>query len=153
MNDPFNLERFVTAQRGVYDQACAELRAGRKQSHWMWFVFPQLRGLGRSELATRYGIACREEAEAYLLHPLLGPRLRECSRLVGEIEGRTIEEIFGYPDHLKFHSSMTLFALARRKEWCLRPRCAGISPANTMARLESCSVSSTEHHAGKPAFR
>ena len=100
----------MTAQTAVYDRVCAELRAGEKRSHWMWFIFPQLTGLGRSRLATEYGIGSRQEAEAYLLHPLLGPRLRECSRLVAQIEGRTIEEIFGYPDHLKFHSSMTLFA-------------------------------------------
>jgi uncharacterized protein (DUF1810 family) len=110
MNDPFGLERFVTAQSGVYEQACAELRAGEKRSHWMWFIFPQLKGLGRSPLAIRYGIGSRQEAEAYLLHPLLGPRLRECARLVTRIEGRTIEVIFGHPDNLKFHSSMTLFA-------------------------------------------
>jgi uncharacterized protein (DUF1810 family) len=112
LNDPFSLERFVTAQCGIYEQACAELRAGEKLSHWMWFVFPQLKGLGRSRLATLYGIGSRQEAEAYLRHPLLGPRLRECTRLVTRIEGRTIKEVFGYPDNLKFRSSMTLFAHA-----------------------------------------
>jgi uncharacterized protein (DUF1810 family) len=109
-NDRFDLQRFVEAQAGVYEQACAELRAGRKRSHWMWFVFPQIRGLGSSEMAVRYGISGREEARAYLDHPVLGSRLRDGAGIVVELEGRTIEEIFGYPDDLKFHSSMTLFA-------------------------------------------
>lgn len=117
MSDPFNLERFVTAQAGVHEQALAELRAGRKRSHWMWFVFPQLRGLGRSATAVYYGIVSRQEAEAYLLHPLLGPRLRECAGAVILIERRRIEEIFGYPDHLKFRSCMTLFARATPDNW------------------------------------
>jgi uncharacterized protein (DUF1810 family) len=107
--DRFNLERFVEAQAGVYEQACAELRAGRKRSHWMWFVFPQIRGLGSSEMAMRYAISEREEARAYLEHPVLGPRLRECAGIVVGVEGKSVEEIFGYPDDLKFHSSMTLF--------------------------------------------
>ncbi len=110
MNDPFHLERFVMAQNPVYDQVCAELRSGRKQSHWMWFIFPQLRGLGQSAIAKTFGITSRREAEAYLAHPALGPRLRECSRLVTLLEGRSIDQIFGYPDDLKFRSSMTLFA-------------------------------------------
>ena len=108
----FDLERFVTAQEGVYEQVCAELRAGRKRSHWMWFVFPQTRGLGSSPMAVRYAISGLEEARAYLDHSLLGPRLRECAGIVCGVEGRTVEEIFGYPDDLKFHSSMTLFAKA-----------------------------------------
>jgi uncharacterized protein (DUF1810 family) len=107
--DPYNLQRFVTAQQGDYAQACAELRAGRKQSHWIWFIFPQMRGLGSSQMADYYGIASRQEAEAYLAHPLLGARLRECTRLVLDVEGRSIDEILGYPDNLKFRSSMTLF--------------------------------------------
>jgi len=110
--DPYHLQRFVDAQSGVYDQAARELRAGRKQSHWMWFIFPQIKGLGSSAMAQQYAIASREEANAYLNHPVLGPRLRECTRLVTAIGGRPIEEIFGYPDNLKFHSSMTLFAHA-----------------------------------------
>lgn len=109
-SDRFNLRRFVDAQAGVYEQACAELRAGRKRSHWMWFVFPQIRGLGSSEMAVRYAISGREEARAYLEHAVLGVRLRECAGIVVGVEGRTVEEIFGYPDDLKFHSSMTLFA-------------------------------------------
>jgi uncharacterized protein (DUF1810 family) len=108
--DRFDLRRFVVAQAGVYEQVCAELRAGRKQSHWMWFVFPQIRGLGSSEMAVRYAISGLEEARAYLDHAVLGPRLRECAGIVCGVEGRTVGEIFGYPDDLKFHSSMTLFA-------------------------------------------
>jgi uncharacterized protein (DUF1810 family) len=112
MSDRYNLERFVEAQAGVYGQACAELRAGRKRSHWMWFVFPQIRGLGSSEMAVRYAISSLEEARAYLEHPVLGARLRECAGIVAGVEGKTVEEIFGDPDDLKFHSSMTLFARA-----------------------------------------
>ena len=108
--DPFDLQRFVTAQNPVYEQVCAELRRGRKEAHWIWFIFPQLRGLGTSAMANAFGIASREEAAAYLHHAVLGPRLRECTRLVNQVEGRTIERIFGYPDDLKFRSSMTLFA-------------------------------------------
>jgi uncharacterized protein (DUF1810 family) len=107
-----DLERFVQAQQPVIGQVLKELRTGRKASHWMWFVFPQLEGLGRSPMARRFAIASREEAAAYLAHPVLGPRLRECTRLVNEVEGRGIEEIFGHPDELKFHSCMTLFAQA-----------------------------------------
>ena len=110
--DPFHLERFVEAQDGVYARVCEELRAGEKRSHWMWFIFPQIRGLGRSPMAERFAIASLAEAAAYLDHAVLGARLRECTGLVVDINGRTIEEIFGYPDDLKFHSSMTLFAHA-----------------------------------------
>jgi uncharacterized protein (DUF1810 family) len=108
----FDLERFVEAQAGVYEQVCAELRAGRKRSHWMWFVFPQIRGLGSSEMAARYAISGMEEARAYLEHPVLGLRLRECVGIVVRVEGKTVEEIFGFPDDLKLHSSITLFAKA-----------------------------------------
>ena len=108
--EPDNLGRFVEAQDRVYERVCQELRDGQKTSHWMWFVFPQLRGLGQSQMAHRYGIGSREEAEAYLNHPVLGPRLRECTGLVNQVQGRSIEEIFGYPDDLKFRSSMTLFS-------------------------------------------
>jgi len=110
--DQYELERFLTAQEGVYERACAELRAGTKQSHWMWFIFPQIHGLGSSETAQRYAISSLEEAHAYLEHPILGQRLRDCTAIVVGLEGRTAEEIFGYPDYLKFHSSMTLFAQA-----------------------------------------
>ncbi len=112
MSDPHDLQRFVDAQNPVFDQVLSELQAGHKRSHWMWFIFPQIRGLGASPMANRYAISSIAEARAYLGHPILGPRLRECTRLVTEIEGRTIAEIFGYPDDLKFRSSMTLFAHA-----------------------------------------
>jgi uncharacterized protein (DUF1810 family) len=111
VQDPYNLQRFVDAQNRVYERVRAELRNGRKQTHWMWFIFPQLRGLGRSETASFYGIASRDEVEAYLKHPVLEPRLAECTRLVNLVEGRTIEQIFGSPDDVKFRSSMSLFAL------------------------------------------
>jgi uncharacterized protein (DUF1810 family) len=111
MPDPHDLQRFLTAQDPVYQQVRDELRQGRKQSHWMWFVFPQLRGLGRSATASFYGIASQAEAEAYLNHPILGARLRECTELVNQIEGRSAHDIFGFPDELKFRSSMTLFML------------------------------------------
>lgn len=111
-SDPFDLKRFVYAQAPVYRSVVEELRAGRKRGHWMWFVFPQLRGLGSSPLAVRYGISSLEEAQAYLQHDLLGPRLHECTGLVNQVQGRSIEEIFGPPDDLKLCSSMTLFARA-----------------------------------------
>ena len=109
-DDPHNLARFVDAQRAVYDAVLAELRRGRKASHWMWFVFPQIAGLGRSPMAREYAIGSREEARAYLAHPVLGPRLRECAALVAETERRSITEILGPIDGVKFRSSMTLFA-------------------------------------------
>ncbi|WP_135827934.1 DUF1810 domain-containing protein [Halorussus halobius] len=108
-DDPHNLRRFVEAQDAVIDEVKRELRAGRKRSHWMWFVFPQLDGLGRSRMARRYAISSRAEAEAYLAHPILGPRLRECTDIVNAVAGRSASEIFGSPDDLKFRSSMTLF--------------------------------------------
>ena len=110
--DRYDLGRFVAAQAEVYERVCAELRAGRKQSHWMWFVFPQIRGLGSSPTAVRFAISGMEEARAYLEHPMLGSRLRECTGIVVDVEGRSVEQIFGYPDDLKFHSSITLFAKA-----------------------------------------
>ena len=109
-NDPHNLQRFVDAQNAVFEQVRAELRAGQKQGHWMWFIFPQLLGLGNSEAAVHFAIPSLDEAQMYLKHPVLGPRIRECTRLVNLIEGRLINQIFGYPDDLKFRSSMTLFA-------------------------------------------
>jgi uncharacterized protein (DUF1810 family) len=111
-DDPFDLKRFVDAQAPVYGNVVDELRAGRKRSHWMWFVFPQLRGLGGSPMAAHYGIASLEEARAYLRHNVLGPRLRECTRLVTRVQGGSVAEIFGSPDDLKLRSSMTLFARA-----------------------------------------
>lgn len=110
--DPFHLSRFVDAQARMYEAALAELKAGRKRSHWMWFVFPQLRGLGSSPMATFYGLSSLEEARAYLGHPELGPRLVLCTNTVMAVEGRSLNAIFGSPDDLKFASSMTLFELA-----------------------------------------
>ncbi len=110
--DPFDLHRFIDAQDGSYEAALAELRDGRKRSHWIWFVFPQLTALGRSPTAQRFGISGLEEARAYLAHPVLGARLRECARTLAGIAGRSAEEILGYPDYLKVRSSMTLFARA-----------------------------------------
>jgi uncharacterized protein (DUF1810 family) len=114
IGDPWRLERFVTAQDrgGTYQRAVAELRAGAKASHWMWFVFPQVAGLGLSEIAQRYAIESVAEARAYLAHPVLGPRLRECARIVADTEGRSAERIFGPVDAMKLRSSMTLFAAA-----------------------------------------
>jgi len=111
-DDPHNLRRFLDAQASTYTQACSELAAGQKRSHWMWFIFPQIRGLGSSPTAQRFAIVSFEEAAAYLTHPVLGSRLRECTNLANAIEGRSIEAIFGYPDDLKFHSSVTLFGQA-----------------------------------------
>jgi uncharacterized protein (DUF1810 family) len=111
-SDEHDLKRFVEAQRSTYERALAELRGGRKRSHWMWYVFPQLAGLGRSAMSERYAIASLAEAEAYLRHPVLGPRLSECATAVLEIDGRSAYEIFGSPDDLKLHSCATLFARA-----------------------------------------
>ncbi|WP_296106641.1 DUF1810 domain-containing protein [uncultured Agrobacterium sp.] len=106
----FDLERFVNAQQGTYDRALNELIAGRKQSHWMWFIFPQIRGLGRSETARFYAISGRPEAEAYLAHPVLGSRLEDCTRAMLSHADLSANDILGSPDDLKFHSSMTLFS-------------------------------------------
>jgi uncharacterized protein (DUF1810 family) len=110
VNDPYNLQRFLRAQNPVFEQVCSELRVGCKVGHWMWFIFPQIEGLGHSLMASKFAIFSRDEAEAYLSHSILGPRLRECTRLVNAIEERSINQIFGYPDDMKFRSSMTLFA-------------------------------------------
>jgi uncharacterized protein (DUF1810 family) len=138
-SDGYDLEQFVEAQRGVYEQACAELRAGQKRSHWMWFVFPQVTGLGSSPMAVRFAISSLDEARAYLAHPVLGARLREITGIVLRVEGRTVNEIFGYPDDLKFHSSMTLFAQTSEGESVFRKALAryfgGIVDADTLARL------------------
>ena len=109
-SDPFDLARFVRAQQGDYDRALAELRAGSKRTHWMWYIFPQLAGLGRSAMAQRYAISGLPEAQAYLRHDVLGPRLIECATTVRDLEGRTAHEIFGAPDDLKLRSCATLFA-------------------------------------------
>ncbi|MEN3321279.1 MAG: hypothetical protein V7643_4681 [Mycobacterium sp.] len=110
--DPYDLQRFIDAQEPIFDAVLGELRRGRKRSHWIWFVFPQLQGLGRSPTALRYGISSLQEARAYLAHPVLGQRLRDCARLVGAIDGSSADEIFGWPDNLKVRSSMTLFERA-----------------------------------------
>lgn len=110
--DAFDLDRFISAQTGVFDTALAELEAGQKRSHWMWFVFPQMRGLGMSLMAEKYGIISLEEAKAYLAHPVLGERLRRCTKAVLSVEERSLHAIFGSPDDMKFRSSMTLFAIA-----------------------------------------
>jgi uncharacterized protein (DUF1810 family) len=109
MSDPYDLTRFVDAQHAVYSRVIAELSDGRKQSHWMWFIFPQIAGLGFSAMAQRFAIGSREEAVAYLAHHVLGPRLIECTRLVLAVEDRTINDILGSPDDMKFRSCMTLF--------------------------------------------
>ncbi len=139
MNDEYDLQRFVQAQDGVYEQVLRELRAGRKTSHWMWFVFPQIEGLGYSSMAQRYAISGRAEAEAYLRHPVLGPRLWECTALVNAVEGRTLHEIFGSPDDMKFRSSMTLFAACAEDavvfQAALDKYCDGVGDTLTLARL------------------
>lgn len=140
MDTDFDLERFVTAQQGVYETALAELQAGRKRSHWMWFIFPQVAGLGRSEMAQRYAIRSSDEAAAYLAHPVLGPRLRTCAQAVLAHGDRAVKDIFDAPDDLKFHSSMTLFADVAPDEAvfqdCLDRFFDGEADPATLARLE-----------------
>ena len=114
--DPLNLDRFLGAQTSVYGQALAELRSGRKRTHWMWFVFPQFKGLGQSATSRHFAIKSLEEARAYLNHPVLGSRLRECAEAVRAVEGQTASDIFGFPDDLKLRSSMTLFAAVAEPE-------------------------------------
>lgn len=139
MSDPFDLQRFVDAQAQIYDRALAELRAGEKRSHWMWFVFPQLAGLGFSAMAQRYAISGLDEARAYLAHPVLGPRLLACTDAVLAVEGRTTHQIFGSPDDMKFRSSMTLFRAAAPEEprfdRALERYYGGAADERTMARL------------------
>ena len=142
MGEAGDLSRFVQAQEPVYQIALQELRNGRKRTHWMWFIFPQLRGLGSSWMAIRYGLGSRAEADAYLQHPILGSRLTECAELVTLVEGRTIEQIFGYPDHLKFWSSITLFAQVSRGDkifvGALGKYFDGALDRLTMERLAGC---------------
>jgi len=139
MSNTFDLERFVNAQNPVYEEVRSELREGSKQGHWMWFVFPQVRGLGSSWMAERFGIASRAEAEAYLNHPILGARLIECTQLVNAIENRSAHEIFGSIDTLKFRSSMTLFAEAAPEstvfDEALRKYFDGVRDRLTLDRL------------------
>jgi uncharacterized protein (DUF1810 family) len=142
MTDPFDLHRFVQAQEAVYSRVVRELAQGRKQSHWMWFIFPQMAGLGFSAMSQRYAIASRAEAKAYLAHPLLGPRLVECTGLVLAVTGKTINAILGAPDDAKFRSSMTLFAAvsdnAMFEEALARYFAGGRDPATLeiLARLD-----------------
>jgi len=136
----FDLQRFVDAQRSCFDEVRSELKQGQKRSHWMWFIFPQLKGLGASAMAVRYAISGRNEAEAYLQHAVLGSRLRQCTELVLQVEGRSIRQIFGTPDDLKFRSSMTLFANATREnqifEQALQKYFAGQPDTLTIERLQ-----------------
>ena len=139
MDDRFQLQRFVDAQQPIYEAVLSELRAGRKRSHWMWFIFPQISGLGHSSTAQTFAVSSLAEAAAYLAHPILGPRLRECAGLVAGIKGRSVDEIFDGPDDLKFHSSMTLFARAAPREpifaACLEKYFGGQLDPRTLARL------------------
>ena len=138
-DDPFDLQRFVDAQAAVYERVRAELKNGRKQSHWMWFIFPQFAGLGRSAMAQRYAISSLDEAKAYLAHPTLGPRLRECTRLVVRVDGKSAYEILGSPDDMKFRSCMTLFARAAPEEALFRTALEkyfdGVEDSQTLTRL------------------
>lgn len=142
--DPFDLQRFVDAQDPIYRRVIDELAGGRKRSHWMWFIFPQIAGLGSSPMAQRYAIASLAEAAAYLAHPVLGPRLGECTQLVNAAEGRTIHDIFGSPDDMKFRSSMTLFAEATPDNADFRTALdkyyGGEPDAATLARLSTPSA-------------
>jgi uncharacterized protein (DUF1810 family) len=140
--DPFDLERFVTAQAPVFPAVLAELQAGRKRSHWMWFVFPQLRGLGHSSMARFYGIASLHEARAYLGHRVLAPRLELCTATLLGLENGSLHQIFGSPDDVKFRSSMTLFALAAADPGSVFHKaldrwCGGTLDAQTQHLLEA----------------
>jgi uncharacterized protein (DUF1810 family) len=140
MTDSFDLKRFVDAQDPLIERISAELAAGKKRSHWMWFVFPQIQGLGHSDMARRFAISSVAEARAYLAHPVLGERLRTLTQIVNEVEGRSVEQIFGFPDDLKFHSSMTLFAHAAIDktpfEDALNKYFGGEADSETVKRLE-----------------
>lgn len=144
----FDLQRFLDAQAPVYHTVLEELAAGQKRSHWMWFIFPQLRGLGSSSTAFKYGLASRAEARAFSEHAILGPRLRECTSIVMTIEGRTAEDIFSYPDHLKFRSCMTLFAQSARSPQLFRDAlltfCGGQPDERTLELLKQAK-GSPEH--------
>ncbi|RJG27221.1 DUF1810 domain-containing protein [Massilia cavernae] len=140
MDDQFDLARFERAQDPVYGAVLGELRTGRKTSHWMWFIFPQIAGLGRSSMAQHYAISSLEEACAYLAHPVLGSRLRECSALALAASAYAVDEIFGYPDDMKFHSSMTLFAAVPGADpvfaQCLEQFFGGVPDALTLPHLK-----------------
>ena len=154
MSDPFGLQRFVDAQAPVYEAVRSELKAGRKQSHWMWFVFPQIAGLGTSPTAVRYALSSLDEARAYLAHPVLGERLRECAGLVLGVEGRSALQIFGSIDATKFRSCLTLFEAAAPRRAAVR----GLSPEVFRWGARSCDACkalklapSVGHRAGTPA--
>jgi uncharacterized protein (DUF1810 family) len=138
-DDPYRLQRFLKAQDTVYPTVLSELRAGSKKTHWMWFIFPQIAGLGSSWMAQEYAIQSREEAAAYLAHPVLGERLRECTQLVVAQKGRSLQAILGYPDDLKFRSSMTLFAEVAGAgsvfEEAIASHCGGQRDPLTLARI------------------
>ncbi len=138
-SDPFRLQRFVVAQAPLIDEVRAELRRGEKTSHWMWFIFPQIRGLGSSPMAQKFAISSAEEALAYLQHPVLGPRLRECTRLVIDVQDRSLHQILGSPDDMKFRSCMTLFAhvapQAGEFTEALQKCCHGEADPRTIAAL------------------
>ena len=140
MEDPFNLQRFVASQSAVHEDVVSELRSGSKQTHWMWFIFPQLRGLGSSPTSEHFGISSKAEALEYWTHPLLGARLRECVALVLAVDGRTALQIFGTPDELKFCSSMTLFSEVvpdeRSFAVALEKYCGGIPDRRTLELLQ-----------------
>lgn len=140
-DDPYDLTRFVSAQRGTYEIALDELRSGAKRSHWIWFIFPQIAGLGHSATSERYAIASLDEARAYAAHPSLGARLRECSESVLAVQDRSIHEIFGSPDDMKFHSCMTLFNRAFPAETvfasCLKKYFKGEVDAQTLRFLDA----------------
>ena len=138
-NDPYDLDRFVRAQATDYDRALSELREGEKRSHWMWYIFPQIEGLGHSPMSQRYSIKSAAEAHAYLDHPVLGPRLRECAAVVRDIVGRSALEIFGSPDDQKLRSSATLFAAVSEDdvfEQLLQKYFDGQSDKETLRRLD-----------------
>ena len=139
MADPYSLQRFVDAQQPVFEHVLEELRAGSKQRHWIWFVFPQIHGLGSSSMAQMYAISSRAEAHAYLEHAVLGPRLLQCVRLVNGLENRTAEQIFGPLDAMKFRSSMTLFAAVAGEASvfveALRKYFAGAADERTLEKL------------------
>ena len=145
MDDPYHLERFVKAQAKVYSRVLEELRRGHKTSHWMWFIFPQIQGLGFSVMAREYAISSLAEARAYLQHPLLGPRLRECVQLILDVTGKTIHGILGSPDDLKFRSCMTLFLKAAPEDplfaAALTQYCAGEQDSRTLDALSQASLS------------
>ncbi|MGO8738235.1 DUF1810 domain-containing protein [Rhodoblastus sp.] len=139
-DDPFDLQRFVAAQNGVYENVRAELRGGRKRNHWMWFVFPQIAGLGFSPMAQLYALSSLDEARAFLAHPVLGPRLRDCVELVNGVGDKSLFDIFGDPDDLKFRSSMALFERAAPDEpgfsRALDKYCDGVRDPLTLEKLE-----------------